>query len=73
MAAPAAAEKMLRDQGIGYVALCRGNSETDLLVARAPDGLLGNLARGETPAWLALVPAGSSAALTVFRVVPTTR
>ena len=56
LAAPIDAERIARNAGADYVAICPGNSETSALSGHAPNGLMATLAKGELPAWLE--PAG---------------
>jgi len=55
---------------VGLVALCRGNSESGLLAATAPDGFLARLMRGSVPAWLEPVTETRGASLELYRVRP---
>ncbi|SMH31714.1 GtrA family protein [Mesorhizobium australicum] len=68
LADPQAAEALARNAKVGVVAVCPGNSETTLLAAAAPDGLLSALNAGRVPAWLE--PAGGDQALRLYRVRP---
>lgn len=52
MARPETARGLLAAHGIDYIAVCPGNSETDFLARRAPQGLLAVLAAGQAPDWL---------------------
>lgn len=52
MGDPNAAGDVARRLGVAYVALCRGNPETQSLRRWAPEGLLASLFAGSTPSWL---------------------
>lgn len=68
LADPATAETLVRGTKVGVVAVCLGNSETTLLAAAAPDGLLSALNAGRGPAWLEQVEGDK--ALRLYRVRP---
>jgi len=68
LAAPAEAEVLARRHGVGVVALCPGNSETALLNAAAPGGLVAELSAGRVPAWLR--PVGANGSLRLYAVRP---
>ena len=55
--------------GMTIVAVCPGNDETRVLAARAPEGLLAGLTRGDVPDWLEAVPGAGSGPLRLFRVL----
>ena len=55
---------------IGLVTLCRGNAETALLTAQAPDGLLARLVRDQPPDWLEQLPQDAGEPLEIYRVRP---
>ncbi|TGQ30611.1 GtrA family protein [Mesorhizobium sp. M00.F.Ca.ET.216.01.1.1] len=46
------AKAILATHHAGLVALCRGSAESKLLVAKAPQGFLAGLTRGDVPEWL---------------------
>ncbi|GAC1337684.1 MAG: hypothetical protein NVSMB26_24880 [Beijerinckiaceae bacterium] len=56
LAAPDAAEGIVRESGARYVIICPQQGEVEMLIKRAPRGLAASLARGETPAWLMPLP-----------------
>lgn len=68
LADPQAAETIARGAKVGVVAVCPGNSETTLLAAAAPDGLLAALNADRVPGWLE--PVGGDQALRLYRVRP---
>jgi hypothetical protein len=68
MAPPGTARETALALGIDYVAICPGNPETPFLAARAPEGLIALLARGEAPDWL--IPVHDDADLRVYEFVP---
>ena len=70
MAAPDAAHRILREQQVDYVVLCRGSLELLELTDMAPDGLAARLGRGEVPDFLAPVALDPASKLTVWRVRP---
>lgn len=53
---------------VGLVALCRGNAESRLLAARAPDGFLARLMAGSVPPWLEPVTEAGGGPLELYRV-----
>ncbi|TPL80199.1 GtrA family protein [Mesorhizobium sp. B2-3-14] len=53
---------------VGLVALCRGNAESRLLLARAPDGFLARLMSGDVPDWLEPVAETKGRPLELYRV-----
>ncbi len=55
--------------GATILALCRGNSESEFLARRAPDGLLASMMAGDIPGWLELVPQSRDRPLQLFRAV----
>ncbi|WP_245426906.1 GtrA family protein [Mesorhizobium sp. YM1C-6-2] len=67
---PEKAREVAQANGIGLVAFCRGNTETDFLARRAPDGLLANLLAGRAPDWLEIVPESSGKPIELYRVLP---
>ncbi len=68
MGAPAEAGDMARQLGVTYVALCRGNPETQSLRKWAPAGLLAGLVAGDAPSWLTPVDATAGSAVEIWRV-----
>ncbi len=68
LAAPGEAQTLARQAGVGIVALCAGNSETDVLLREAPQGLMATLSAGRVPAWLE--PLDTSGPLQLYRVRP---
>ncbi|AEH85246.1 hypothetical protein [Mesorhizobium opportunistum] len=67
----AEAKAILQSRHVGLVALCRGNPESRLFAATAPDGFLGGLMRGSVPDWLEPVAETRGAPLELYRVRPT--
>lgn len=65
----AAAQQVLRDRRIAYVALCDTAPERNTYAQAAANGLLARLVRGETPAYLEPLPRGGGNLL-VYRVKP---
>jgi hypothetical protein len=67
----AEAKAILQSRHVGLVALCRGNPESRLFAATAPDGFLAGLMRGGVPDWLEPVAETRGAPLELYRVRPT--
>lgn len=63
------ARAILRKNGVGYVAFCRGNVESTNFAAMAPDGLMAGLAAGKIPAWLEKDSSTAGQPIEIFRVV----
>lgn len=53
---------------VGLIAVCRGNAESELLAAKAPQGFLAGLMRGSVPEWLEPVRPISGGSLELYRV-----
>lgn len=70
MGTAAQARTVIKDNGIGLVAICRNNAETPLLTEPAPASFLAALTRGEAPDWLEKLPQGTSEPLEIYRVRP---
>lgn len=70
MGTTAQARTVIRDNGIGLVAICRDNAETPLLTEAAPASFLAALTRGEVPDWLEKLPQGAGEPLDIYRVRP---
>jgi hypothetical protein len=66
---PGMAEEIVRANGVGLVAFCRGNGETTFLAKRAPDGLMSDLLAGKIPAWMEIVPESQGKPLELYRVL----
>ncbi|MCA0013883.1 GtrA family protein [Mesorhizobium sp. B292B1B] len=64
------AKAVVASHRVGIVALCRGNPETRLLAAKAPDGFLAGLMHGGVPDWLEPVAETQGAPLELYRVRP---
>ena len=64
------ARTVIKDNGIGLVAICRDNAETPLLTEPAPASFLAALTRGEPPDWLEKLPQGAGEPLEIYRVRP---
>ncbi|QND57770.1 GtrA family protein [Mesorhizobium huakuii] len=62
------AKAIVESHHVGLVALCRGNTESRLFAAKAPDGFLAGLMRGSVPAWLEPVAETRGAPLELYRV-----
>ncbi|MDW6024569.1 GtrA family protein [Mesorhizobium sp. BAC0120] len=62
------ARKIIRDNDVGLVAICRGNGETAAFQHWAPAGLLATLVGGSTPAWLEKLSGPTGQALEIYRV-----
>ncbi|WP_246673846.1 GtrA family protein [Mesorhizobium sp. B2-3-13] len=62
------AKAVVESHHVGLVALCRGNSESRLFAARAPDGFLAGLMRGNVPEWLEPVAETRGSPLELYRV-----
>lgn len=67
---PGKAADIARANGIGLLAFCRGNRETEFLAKKAPEGLLATMLAGSTPDWLELVPESRGKPLELYRVLP---
>ena len=70
MGTAAQARTIIKDNGIGLVAICRNNAETPLLTEPAPASFLAALTRGEAPDWLEKLPQGTGEPLEIYRVRP---
>ena len=70
MGSAAAARTIARDHHVGLVAVCRGNPETRLLTAKAPEGFLAGLAGGSVPEWLEPIAQTQGSQLELYRVLP---
>lgn len=66
----AQARSIIGDHHVGLVALCRGNSESQLLASTAPDGFLAGLMRGNVPEWLEPIADTKGASLELYHVRP---
>lgn len=62
------AKAVVESHHVGLVALCRGNPESRLFTARAPDGFLAGLMRGNVPEWLEPVAQIRGSPLELYRV-----
>lgn len=71
MGSPSQAAAIIKENGIGMVAFCRGNNETKFLAKRAPDGLLAGMLAGEIPGWLEIVEESKGKPLEIYRAVVT--
>lgn len=65
-----AAEKIVRGQHVGLIALCRSDAETQNFSNVAPDGFLAALIKGQLPAWLEPVPGTTGKPIELYRVRP---
>jgi hypothetical protein len=63
-----AAERILKERHVSYVAFCLGTTDLKIFNRAAPDGLAMRLARGEVPPYLEPIPGDPAAPLRVFRV-----
>lgn len=64
----ATARTIVENHHVGLVAVCRGNPESRLFAAKAPDGFLAGLMRGNVPDWLEPVAETRGTALELYRV-----
>ncbi|QKC93949.1 GtrA family protein [Mesorhizobium sp. NZP2298] len=62
------AKAIVESHHVGLVALCRGNAESRLFAAKAPDGFLAGLMRGSVPDWLEPVAGTRGTPLELYRV-----
>ncbi|QKD00776.1 hypothetical protein [Mesorhizobium loti] len=62
------AKAIVESHHVGLVALCRDNPESRLFAAKAPDGFLAGLMRGNVPDWLEPVAETRGAPLELYRV-----
>lgn len=69
LGSPERAERLVRETGARYVAVCLGASELATYRRRAPDGFYARLERGERFAWLRPVPLPGSPVL-AWEVLP---
>ena len=70
MAPPEKARELLRKDGVTLLAYCAGDPETTYLRHEAPHGLLAEIARGNVPAYLSLLPESAGGAAKFYRVLP---
>lgn len=70
LGSPTDAKAVVESHHVGIVALCRGNPESRLFAAKAPDGFLAGLMRGSVPEWLEPVAETRGAPLELYRVRP---
>jgi len=70
MGTEADAQRVVRENRVGLIAICPGNAETQVLAAWAPGGFLVRIAHGEMPGWLEAVPGTEGGALRLYRVLP---
>jgi hypothetical protein len=68
MGTAAQARTVIKENGIGLVAICRDNAETPLLTEPAPASFLAALTRGEAPDWLEKLPQATGEPLEIYRV-----
>ena len=64
---PATAQKILTDNGVSLVAICRGIDENPEL---GPGSFHAQLMRGNPPSWLHIVPASKGQAIEIYQVDP---
>jgi hypothetical protein len=69
MAPEEKAHAIVAAHGAGLLAICTDLGETDRYRTDAPHGLMAQLVRGETPAWLQPVNVGGTTSFRVWRVV----
>ncbi|KRB20571.1 MULTISPECIES: hypothetical protein [Mesorhizobium] len=62
------AKAIVESHHVGLVALCRGNTESRLFAAKAPDGFLAGLMRGNVPDWLEPAAGTRGTPLELYRV-----
>lgn len=70
LAAPAAAERLMRASGATILLFCPSEAQTRYIARDEPDGLYGQLYKGVVPEWLEAVPGAGSANLQVYRLRP---
>ncbi len=70
LANPSAAEAIVRRHGASYVAICPGLAEAEIYRQAAPHGLMAQLTKRETPAWLAPVAMPQDSRLLLWEVLP---
>ncbi len=68
-AEPEEAWTILSANGVGIIAHCPGNSETQVLAAQFPQSLIAALVRGETPDWLEPLATDPDDGLRLFHIV----
>jgi hypothetical protein len=68
MGSSAEARQIAEANGVGLVALCRGNAESRFLATSAPGGLMADLMRGAMPEWLEPMPESTGRPLELYRV-----
>jgi hypothetical protein len=68
MGSAADARKIVENHRVGLVALCRGNTESGLLSAKAPQGFLAGLMRGAVPGWLEPIAQTRASPVELYRV-----
>ncbi len=62
---------ILRRHDVEYVALCRGNGESEDLARRSPKGLMASLLSRSVPHWLKITPESKGAPLEIYKVLQT--
>lgn len=70
MGKPDEAEALARRLGVGYLAVCPGNPETQAIAHWGPEGVLARLLAGSAPSWLELQPGTAGKPLQIYRVRP---
>jgi len=63
---PGAARSLLRGARVDYLLVCPSDADIQFFAAHAPDGLIGEIAAGQPPAWLE--PALIAGPATIYRV-----
>lgn len=70
LGSPERAERLVRETGSRFVAVCAGASELSVYRRRAPNGFYARLERGERFAWLRPVPLPGSPPVRAWEVLP---
>jgi hypothetical protein len=68
MGTPDQAKAAVQANGIGLIALCRGNGETSALSEWAPTGFMAAIVNGSAPPWLEKLPQAAGETVEVYRV-----
>lgn len=65
---PAQAQRLARQRGADYIAICPGMSEAQVYARANPAGLAARLIAGDIPGWLAPLPGFAEGDLRVWRI-----
>jgi hypothetical protein len=63
------AHAIIRAHHANYLLTCPGMSQTTIFMSEAPKGFYGQLARGQVPKWLQLIPFPKDNPLKMYRVI----